>query len=148
MIGDYKVNVNNAWKEGCLPVINGIIYSNGCIEKMGILQVGDVKKVGTIKKMHINELKKDVVSFIVVNDTYDDMANRLRIYCGEGSYGGDGFVAVESLDKEQIVWVAFFEDSNPFDKIILEENKLNVINNLKENWQFNLNKPNEINITI
>jgi len=138
------MNVNNAWKEGYLPIINGIIYPNGCIEQMEIILDGEIKKVNVIKKMNINELIEEEVSYIVINDTCEDIVNRVRIYCGEGSYGGDGFVAVESLKNNQLIWIAFFEESNPFEKIKSSENNLNVINNLKESWQFNLKKPNEI----
>lgn len=36
--------------------------------------------------------------------------------CGEGSHGSDGFFA-RLNNNEDLVWVAFFEDSNPFRQI-------------------------------
>ncbi|WP_165987527.1 hypothetical protein [Streptomyces sp. YIM 98790] len=36
--------------------------------------------------------------------------------CGEGSYGAEGFAARTAADGS-LVWVLYFEESNPFDRI-------------------------------
>lgn len=66
--------------------------------------------------------------------------------CGEGGHGSEGFIVVEENDTKKIKWVAFFEESNPFEKIEVIDDVIYTYNNLGEKWAFEINDP--INVSI
>ena len=44
----------------------------------------------------------------------EDPSAGLRFSCGEGSFGGDGYVACAGLRAGELLWAAVFQESNPF----------------------------------
>ena len=45
----------------------------------------------------------------------------LRLVCGEGAMGSDGFVAAVRPSDGALAWVAFFDCSHPFSAISIVE---------------------------
>jgi len=60
--------------------------------------------------------------------------------------GADGFVAVLRLDNGEIVWIAFFTRSNPFEEIQLVEDQVMARTNLGMWWQFPLHSPEMVTL--
>ena len=85
-----------------------------------------------------------IISDIAVSAEY--AFQNYHIFCGEGSYGGDGFVT--AVSGNEIQWLAFWEDANPFIKIQSHENQLEITNNLHEVWQFDLSDPKSITVSV
>lgn len=142
------MNIENEWKSGKLPIINGILYSDGKIDWINIEfgQNGRVIRNGS--KIHLNDLVADNdLNFteVAILDRKDDLINNAVIYCGDGGMGGDGFVLVESKTGS-FEWLAFFENSNPFEKIEIFNDSICLYNNLNEKWIFNFHFP--INLTV
>lgn len=70
------------------------------------------------------------------------------IMYGDGSWGGDGFILAVTPDSEQLLWLASFEESNPFIRISCEDHFLYVTNNLYEVWRLDISDFAEIEIVI
>ncbi len=144
-------DINREWKSGRLPIINGILYEDGSMDCINIDFDVRERTVEYIRKVHINELLSQGeigFSYITVNNKVIHLEKQITVYCGEGSYGGDGFVVVQSNVGIGILWIAFFETANPFISIEITDNTIYAINNLKEKWSFNIDNPKEINIVM
>ena len=137
-----KININTLWFESRLPVIDGILYADGFYQKLSIITDQNFHR----KLIPIPDQKPDfsIISDISVSAEAD--FQDYHIFCGEGSYGGDGFVT--AVSGNEIQWLAFWEDANPFIKIESHENQLEITNNLYEVWQFDLSDPQHIKISV
>ena len=69
-----------------------------------------------------------------------------KAICGEGSYGGDGFIVTLDADNK-ICWAAVFDCSNPFVQLQQRGEELVAINNLGECWVFPLSVPSSFYVT-
>ncbi len=70
-------------------------------------------------QFNLNDLLREDPDFLADIMTTRKVATSPQpgfLCCGEGSHGSDGFFA--RLDSnENLIWVAFFEDSNPFHQV-------------------------------
>jgi hypothetical protein len=51
------------------------------------------------------------------------------LYCGESSYGGDGFIIITDKNNK-IIWIMFHDKINPIKNIKIENNKIIGIKNI------------------
>ena len=65
--------------------------------------------------------------------------------CGEGSLGGDGYIALYKRD-ETLLWVIFLEDVNPFTRLELRGTHLVAINSHGEIWDVPIDRPESLNV--
>jgi len=130
--------------------MNGIMFDSGEIIRLAIrsLQVRGawVKLLDLVGKTTLDELLKDRPDFWSSITTLAQVetssgAFPLRLFCGEGSYGPEGFVAVCRAADEHLNWIAFFEHSNPFEYIEVHGSDALVVNNCQQIWRFPLNHP-------
>jgi hypothetical protein len=66
-----------------------------------------------------------------------------------GECGGDGrfgFVAVADLESDKLQWLAFFRESNPFEMVQVEQNRLHAVTNLGVSYLFLVDDPTSITI--
>lgn len=64
------------------------------------------------------------------------------VIVGECGHGSDGFVAVQKNEEpESLIWLAFFDFSNPFESMQIEPDVIRVFNNLQEEWCFDRSLP-------
>jgi len=77
----------------------------------------------------------------MIDETATDAGRNLRAYCGEGGFGGDGFVALCWADTDKPIWIAFFETSNPFVSVSLHANCVVAQTTLDRKWTFPLEEP-------
>jgi NAD(P)H-hydrate repair Nnr-like enzyme with NAD(P)H-hydrate epimerase domain len=68
----------------------------------------------------------------------------IRLSCGEGGYGSDGFVAASNIDNNHLRWLAFFQRSNPFVAIKLSGGNAIVYSTNKQLWTFPIFKPEHV----
>jgi hypothetical protein len=64
---------------------------------------------------------------------------------GDTSMGNEGFVAATDLSK-QLLWIAFFDFSNPFVSVEFNETEILAKNNHRELWHFPIQHPSRITI--
>lgn len=142
-------DINYEWHNEKLPIINGIIYADGSIDWINVDYDGDSRKIVFGNKIHLNDLinKNELyLSSIMVNKKLENPEKQIMVYCGEGGFGGDGFVVVESQTDFKIEWIAFFETANPFENIEVIDDKIIAYNNLDEKWVFDIHNPANISI--
>ena len=142
-------NLQNEWKKGRLPIISGILYENGNVNWINIESKNRMRRIEHGSKLNLNTLMEEneiYLSEITILCRKEDISKRIIVSCGEGGHGSEGFIVVEENDTKKIKWVAFFEESNPFEKIEVIDDVIYTYNNLGEKWAFEINDP--INVSI
>jgi len=102
-------------------------------------------------KLHISVLEEEGdfgLPDIFIKDKLEYPVKDIIVYCGEGGYASEGFVAVESDKTKRLLWIAFFEESNPFTKVSIINDRIIAHNNLKEMWAFPLYESSTIKIKL
>ena len=145
------MDIYKEWKNGRLPIINGIVYEDGSIEWINIDYDSNYRRIiNRGSNLSINDLiSKSELHFSAISTCYqtENKTKGVTLYCGGGSYGSEGYVVLESNVESKLIWIAFFEESNPFEKIEFINDKIIVYNNLREKWSFDLKNPTNLSIT-
>ena len=128
-----------------IPMINGILYSDGTIDHFCICY--DEKRRRYIEKQS-NAQDEIYESYIGITSEcqFDDLD--LKVSVGEGSLGGDGFVLAETLSSGSFLWLIAFEESNPFISLRRANEKLFAENNNFEVWQIDITELTKPKIAI
>jgi len=72
-----------------------------------------------------------------------------RIHAGETSEGSEGYVAVCLGNDDDLLWLAFFDFSNPFEwdtLRIIDEQRFAVKTNHRADWTFSFDDPTNITV--
>ena len=129
------------------PSINGIIFPDETVQIIDIEVDWESPINYTIKKISkssINALSsKGNLNWndcaIIVN--YVDKKHSIEIIAGEGDYGSDGFVGVIDLDSRKLIWLAFFNCSNPFNEIEVVDEEIYAKSTNDCLWKFKIKEP-------
>ncbi|WP_437624741.1 hypothetical protein [Sorangium sp. So ce1151] len=142
-------SIQEKWRDRSCPLFDGVTYRDGTIVLMECsVFLGDDEEVGQV---HLRPLARSTLdSFVDYNPEgwvhvggpapVVDGARGLELTFGEGSMGGDGFVAVSDAGGE-LRWVAFFQGSNPFERAWLEEDVVVAMSTHGHTWRFPLDCP-------
>ena len=131
------------WEVGECPILNGVTLNGG--QHYPIKPVDAPRNPLPMLLTHgqsENLAKVDRLQWASVNILCEatDALTNLRAFAGEGSMGGDGVIALfESTGV--LRWVAFFDFSNPFERLRFDEADLVAENNLGETWRLSLAQP-------
>lgn len=131
------------WQQDKLPILNGILLASGAYYAVS----HNVPESDEISVAPQNFKFNPNYDFSYANTMATINHNGYSIYCGEGSFGGDGFVVVLT-DTGQISWVFMHETANPFVNMQINGNWLEIQNNCLVTWRFNLLNPLEIDIDL
>ncbi|MEE4486002.1 hypothetical protein V2T44_24020 [Serratia ficaria] len=102
------------WKNGELPIKNALYFADGRAELIDIISYPNPKllKLGSFDFHGFYERNKDEITTIDIIKKIQ-LSDGGYLCIGEGSYGSEGFIAC--LDrKEDLIWVVYSENSNPF----------------------------------
>jgi len=106
------------------PGINGIYFPDGVVKLFDVLentvdgkrysiQLGDKTSINELEKNKILDCWNDCA--ILYNKIYKNL--NIEVISGESDYGSDGFVAVVNNKSHELIWLAFLDCSNPFNKV-------------------------------
>lgn len=79
-------------------------------------------------------------------DRKEDAHSGIRLTCGEGAMGNEGYVAVSDREDGKLKWYAFFSCSNPFESVRMEEGIVMAENAYGQLWKFPLERPESVSI--
>lgn len=119
-----------------IPIVNGILYPDGNFEQINT------------QKTKFEFSEDTIFSDIIINSEIICEDSGYKAICGEGSYGGDGFVMLEKLHTKELLWLASFDNSNPFIDIIYSGNNIIATNNLYKKYCFDISDIKNIKISI
>ena len=131
-----------------LPIANGIIYSNGFMEPIEIMKQSRHSRI--IYKHDKYMVNSDDLDYSYGYSSAEIILNskKQKIVCGGGSYGGDGFVLATALESGEMLWLASFDESNPFISLYEKDQYIYATNNCQEVWQFKIIRDDYVEINI
>ena len=149
------------WRGDTCLATDSIQFGNGAV---ALFAVEELRSTGKNKlKLHQMSTWLTVLSERIGNPLTDGILSwvtrmnaievefagqQLQIECGEGGGNGSfGYVAVSSMDTEdsdELVWVAFFYDSSPFDELTLDGEVLHALTTCGWRYSFSLSNPTDV----
>ena len=151
---DTELLIQTAWKDERCPILNGIVFGTGHVKLLHVEfspKSGGadytVKEYGTTDIGLLEESKQLTWTYLgQLFETFDKKQG-IRISCGEGGMGGDGFVAVSKGTEDWLEWIAFFDCSNPFVEIKALDDEIVGMTNIDNIWRFSLQNPGLITVS-
>lgn len=146
-------DVQSQWEQGKCPDMNGILFASGKIAWINVsfntLSGGrTIFRLEAPKLMHLSDLAREGdlrwVRLLPLDEVIEER-RQIRVVCGEGGFGGDGFVAVTDLGN-QLQWIAFFDCANPFESAELGDGEVVAKTNLRNTWRFPLDSPERVTV--
>lgn len=132
---------------------DGILFDTGDIIIMDCLTLtgnGNIEfKIHPLVKATLSsylEFNPDHWTSIIELAAISWEAGGLRASCGGGGYGSDGFVAVCRLEDNYLNWIAFFQSSNPFDKIDIVGTDVIAVSTYGHVWTFPIQHPERVKV--
>jgi hypothetical protein len=127
------------------PLVNSIIFPSG--DLLVLEKHGD--KVRVICESTVDSYFKynpdDYVCDFDIFSTCTD--ERFCAHAGEGSWGDDGIIYLTDFSKEHLIWFIFFDNSNPFDKVTIHEDKVIAHSTSGKVWSISIQDPTRIDIS-
>jgi hypothetical protein len=127
------LNIEKLYFKNKLPLFNGILTKDKYIK----ININGNKIIlnECVFDKNISLLEKDCSC----TDVYKKIEyNNYVIHYGEGSYGGDGFIAIID-ENNKIKWIMFHENINPIEEVEIGNNKIIGINNNNIKYEFEIN---------
>jgi len=133
------------WNKEELPIKNGVYFSDGKSISLSIIAYPSIL-IEKGKEFDLDDFlvkNPDEVTSIDIMKRFN-LSEEYQCILGEGSYGSEGFVAYLT-SKDDLLWVMYFEKSNPFVNLIKLPN-LNIEVESSANYKIiiNVNDPSNI----
>lgn len=122
-------NFNEMWKKEECPIIDGIIFGDGTILETDFFYAEGPFEIS--RRITLDEFlapEPDNITNLYHSFIKIEKGNSL-IMAGEGSWGGDGYVASTNSKTGEIEWVITSDSMNPIVKLELRDNTIIATNN-------------------
>ena len=147
-----EIDLTAQWRAERCPIIDGIVFGDGSIklvnanwQKQENGRLGIVLKPGggtTLAELHAKGRLQ--WTGVIGQCEAVDVVRNIRVIGGEGGLGSDGFVANVRDDDGKVVWLAFFNISNPFATVQIHDDHVLARTTLETWWRFPLDAPDRI----
>lgn len=144
------IDIKDFWHHQESPFVNGVVYPDGVIQlhKVNVdwgppvrysIEVGCKTSMLALEEAGgLNWNDCAVLSQLCVKD------KNVEIIAGESDYGSDGFVAVVNATNHELIWLAFFNCSNPFDQLQMHGDELWAWSTSGCVWRFPICSPDKV----
>jgi hypothetical protein len=127
------------------PIVSGIYFDSGAVVPMEYMGRLGVRPIGRSTLASIVELNREWMTSLTTLFETEDPRVGVRVMCGEGAHGSEGFVALSRLEG-RLAWVAYFENSNPFIKATFKDGHIIATTNLCHSWSFPIDHPEQVQV--
>ncbi len=141
------------WEKEYCPCVEGILFDTGDI----ILMRNEllIDKETYVSRVH-PLARTTLASFLEFNPDFWTSIGKaastiwaegaLIISCGEGGSGADGFVAASRISDKHLIWLAFFQSSNPFNEVKVEGTNVIAVSTYGHEWTFPVWHPERVSV--
>ena len=137
------------WLQGKVPVVNGVIEAGGQVHRVCPVDLPRMLPM-TLRENGPTEFARlPSVEWTIALpfEKVRDAGSEMIAIVGECGMGSDGFVAIQATERpDSLLWVAFFDFSNPFESVRLEGSLIKALNNRSAEWRFARSAPWRIEI--
>lgn len=139
------------WRDGYVLAVNGVTWGGGRVLLLECLTARG--REGT--RLSVAPLAETTVDSILgfspqrwtavteLASCLDGSAS-LRFSAGEGSMGADGYVAATQVSDGSLLWVAFFDCSNPFLTVRIDGQRVIAVSSLDFEWSYPIDRPESV----
>lgn len=153
MAKEQEDTIQEHWLNSELPGINCLVFSDGSATLLNIYTVND----NAIKKQYAFPVCDTTIEslYIYNDDIWTEiekspndllLAENVRIVCGEGGMGNEGFVA--KIKGGHLVWALFSTESNPFIRLEATETSVKAYSNTSICYEIDIEDPRQIRIIV
>jgi hypothetical protein len=142
------------WQSGYGLHIDGLVFADGrvvlcdCVKlKRDGRSIPLASPIGDSTLDSILKYDDDPWVALTELDRSEIAESNVKISCGEGAMGNEGYVAVTALDTGRLIWMAFFTCSNPFEALKLVDGEILAENSYEQEWIFPLDHPERVRIS-
>jgi hypothetical protein len=135
--------ISDGWLKEKLPIIDGLVKSDGSFyaimidEECRPIEMNYQATSFDISRENYSEYCSSVLGFASITHL------GITYHCGEGSQGSDGFLLAVNSDNNA-EWLFFSQESNPFEKLWIENDEIHVMSNLNIEWIFPVGNPERL----
>lgn len=105
------------------PIVSGVYFDSGEVVLIQCALEFWVRPVARSRLESIVEINREWMTSLNVLFTAQGARAGLYVECGEGSEGSEGFVGLSQRDGH-LLWLAYFENSNPFVTAAIEGGRI------------------------
>ncbi|MFT6501171.1 MAG: hypothetical protein ACJASQ_001283 [Crocinitomicaceae bacterium] len=144
-------SLNELWKEEKCPLVDGVLFDDGTVLEFSVTDspsgrlLFDVKRKTDIKEILGPELDN-------YTHLYHSRLNKIhgphRYMAGEGSWGGDGYVACLDLKTNAVLWVFTSDKINPIVGLDFSNGRIMATNNWSTLFSIDINYSDQKAIVI
>lgn len=138
--------INQLWKQGDIPIINGIIYSDDTYQNINLDTLK--KNIYFGEKGSLQNFLNSFPNFVSGFDKYGQI-NKADIYFefGGGGHGSEGYLACLNPKTNKVYWIFFSQCINPIiTSYFMDEDKLVTKSELGFELIFNISKYKFLNV--
>ncbi len=154
MSHDIEALIQSRWQDDYCPCVDGVLFHDGSL----VLMECSLITGGPTAEVQVRPLARaTLASFLEYNpDSWSSIGRGcaftwpergLQLFAGEGGLGSDGFVACTSLDNQRLLWLAFFQCSNPFREVRGAGEEVVAVSTYGHLWFFPLANPERVRVT-
>jgi len=153
-VADEPVNQEliERWRSGDVLHVDGIAFPSGVVT----LMTSFTMRTGTTIRCHAQPLADTSVASLLEYDesiwvpvtTLDSLGwtPAIKIVCGEGPMGNEGFVAATEPQSNFPLWVLFSSHSNPFTALSREGDHIVAEAGYGQSWRIPVAEPTRFSI--
>jgi hypothetical protein len=139
------VDARQAWRERKVPIADAVTFGNGRMILLEVLHTDEgCTSVRAVAETTLDSFTKHNPDWFaeVVPVVEVPASSHGLIRAGEGSQGGDGFIAL-SDQADELVYCVFCTSSNPFAKLAFFEDtsRVHAITSNAVEWSFHVDTP-------
>lgn len=141
------------WEEEELPVVDGIVFDNGDVIQVDYMIVHGEASMGVAVQLKgrttLGEmLDKDADLWTPFTEWSAAVCEErgIRISCGEGACGSEGFIAESRVEDGHVNWIGFFRRSNPFREVRIVDTNAVAESSYGQYWTFPLDDPSHLSL--
>lgn len=134
------------WDDERCPILCGIFRPDDSVSMVKVetdSSSGNPIRLRVINHSTVNDLERlkplDWTYLTQLCEAHSPSMGRSAV-AGEGGYGGDGFVALLN-ERKELLWLAFFDCSNPFTKLTIVDQQVVAFSSLGNEWRFLFESP-------
>ena len=149
-----------AWLNRRCPLLNGVIHADGRVITIRVkYHTARQDLAATQCRYHLEQTGATSIQDILAHGklqwtkvyatretTKTDDARNLRAYSGCDDWEGTGFVALARADSDQLIWIAYFEDSEPFVALQLTPASVQAVSEEGNIWSFPIETPEDATV--
>lgn len=145
--------IQQLWQQRRSPIVSGVLFGTGEIAVLTFERM--VRGVNVVLRVELSG-RADVAGVLRADP---DMSTELTELCqvraeernleavaGEGSAGGDGFLALTRLSDGHLNWMLFVENSNPFVEVGIRGSEIIAVTTLDDLWTVPLVSPEQLTV--